>query len=286
MSSRSNGVTNVASSRWPISWLISSPRCSVARISAARASALVVGPEHRLEQARAAEDVRGILHEQVEEPLVARDQAETQGTVLRVGRLRELWAGSGPSRGVVRRSGRRGRLRVPRPARTVRSSPRWTGSSIGFVGSPRDRARGRRRARPRPRPPARGCPRRDRPDDDRGASRRLGSLDRRGRAGRRRGRRRADPDPPPPRPARRIGVRARPAGPERVLPGRPHGRRHRPARRRRPGRARECRRPHPPPPPAGLASRPDGDRDVPRRPGRGADRGCPGRRARRRASSG
>src|SRR5690349_8345834 len=38
MSSRSKGVTNVASSRWPISWLISSPRCSVARISAARAS--------------------------------------------------------------------------------------------------------------------------------------------------------------------------------------------------------------------------------------------------------
>src|SRR5215212_3784549 len=38
MSSRSNGVTNVASSRWPMSWLISSPRCSVARISAARAS--------------------------------------------------------------------------------------------------------------------------------------------------------------------------------------------------------------------------------------------------------
>src|SRR5262245_31027938 len=38
MSSRSSGVTNVDSRRWPMSWLISSPRCSVWRISAARDS--------------------------------------------------------------------------------------------------------------------------------------------------------------------------------------------------------------------------------------------------------
>ena len=38
---------------------------------------LVVRPEHRFEEASAAEDVRGIVDEQVEEAHVARDEAET-----------------------------------------------------------------------------------------------------------------------------------------------------------------------------------------------------------------
>src|SRR6185369_2156211 len=47
---------------------------------------LVVGPEHRLELARAAQDIRGVLDEQVEEADVAGDQAETQGGFLRARR--------------------------------------------------------------------------------------------------------------------------------------------------------------------------------------------------------
>ena len=77
MSSRSKGVTNVDSSRRPISWLISSPRCSASRISRARCSGRVVGAEHRLEQPGRAEDVRGVLGEHVEEALFAGDEAQS-----------------------------------------------------------------------------------------------------------------------------------------------------------------------------------------------------------------
>ena len=77
MSSRSKGVTNVVLSRRPISWLISSPRCSASRISRGALLGLVVGAEHRLEMAGRAEDVRGILDEHVEEALLARDEAQS-----------------------------------------------------------------------------------------------------------------------------------------------------------------------------------------------------------------
>jgi hypothetical protein len=44
---------------------------------------LVVGSEHRLEEPGAAEDVRRVLREQIEEPLVAGNEPETQQGVLR-----------------------------------------------------------------------------------------------------------------------------------------------------------------------------------------------------------
>ena len=77
MSSRSNGVTKVASSLWPIAWLISSPRCSASRISPARRS--ISSQERSIASSRraAAEDVRGVLDEQVEEALLARDQSQS-----------------------------------------------------------------------------------------------------------------------------------------------------------------------------------------------------------------
>ena len=79
MSSRSNGVTNVDSSRRPISWLSSSPRCSASRISLRALLGGVVRAEHRLEQPRRTEDVGRVLGEQVEEALLAGDQAESHG---------------------------------------------------------------------------------------------------------------------------------------------------------------------------------------------------------------
>ena len=94
-------------------------------------------------------------------------------------------------------------------------------------------------------------------------------------------RRPLDAGPPAPRPPRRIGVRARPAGPQRRLPGRPHGRRDRPPRRRRPGRARERRRSPPAAPAAGEPARPDDPGGLRRRPGRGPGRGGPRRAAAR-----
>jgi hypothetical protein len=47
---------------------------------------LVVRPEHRLELAGAHEDVCRVLDEQVEEPLLARDEAQTQQASSGIGR--------------------------------------------------------------------------------------------------------------------------------------------------------------------------------------------------------
>ena len=79
MSSRSNGVTNVASSLCPIAWLISSPRCSASRISPARRSISSQERSIASSSRAAAEDVGGVLDEQVEEPLLARDQSQSHG---------------------------------------------------------------------------------------------------------------------------------------------------------------------------------------------------------------
>ena len=100
---------------------------------------LVVGPEHRLEEPGAAEDVRGVLDEQVEEPHVARDQAETQGRSsvddaerqVRGGR-RRIAAGLGGLVGSDRRGATR--VRVPRRhgACAILGPMDWI--FVGFVG--------------------------------------------------------------------------------------------------------------------------------------------------------
>ena len=97
---------------------------------------LVVGPEHRLEEARAAEDVRGVLDEQVEEPHVARDQAETQGrsswTIGAAVRRRAPRIGPG-SAGRSARTPRPTRQGTPPPV-PVRCSRPMDWIFIGFVG--------------------------------------------------------------------------------------------------------------------------------------------------------
>ena len=93
-------------------------------------------------------------------------------------------------------------------------------------------------------------------------------------------RRRRGPSPPPPGTPHGQRVRARPAGPQRLVPRRPHGRRHPPARRRAAGRAGEPRGPPAPRPDARLDRRPLDDGGVRRRPRRGGRHGGPRHRRR------
>ena len=79
MSSRSNGVTKVASSRRPI--VVADLVAAVLGVAdlARPLLDLVPGAEHRLEQPSRPEDVRGVLDEQVEEAFFARDQTKSHG---------------------------------------------------------------------------------------------------------------------------------------------------------------------------------------------------------------
>src|SRR6185436_6161089 len=85
---------------------------------------LVVGPKHRLELAGAAENVRRVLDEQVEEPLLARDQAETHV----VPPMCAVWGGASVSQRMVA-SGSLGQAQRTASLTAVRCSRRWTGPS-------------------------------------------------------------------------------------------------------------------------------------------------------------
>ena len=283
MSSRSNGVTKVASRRWPISWLISSPRCSSAgsrppgpragRRSGAspRGDGPLPGrsrhPRRRGRRSARRAGSGGVARWVLREPELALGAAGRLGETDPV--QRHASSGRPPAVGDGDR--------VPRPRRLCDARGRMDWIFIAFVGAARDRAGDRESASP-----STGSARSTRPArrllPERTA--RTATVRRGSRGGP------ADAGPPAPGASRRVGVRARPAGPQRRLPGRPDGRRDRPSRRRRPGRARERRRPPPPAPAAGEPPRPDDAGGLRRRPGRGPGRDARARAAARRASSG